>query len=272
MNTSKNTPPNFYVIGDVQGCSDALARLLEQIPADADVWFCGDLVNRGPDNLGVLRQVRDLGARARVVLGNHDIHLLGVAAGVREAGRLDSIADILNCPERDAWLDWLRQWPLAHYEHGVLMVHAGVLPQWSLTQVLNYSKEARQVLSATDYAQQLKTLFGSSPSRWKNTLCGAERIRAIINALTRIRVCDAQGAMDFQFKGELPNVPEGLMPWFRVPARKTLNQPIIYGHWSALGLHYENNTVCLDTGCVWGLELTAYHYPSGETISVPATL
>ena len=272
MNTSKNTPPNFYVIGDVQGCSDALARLLEQIPADADVWFCGDLVNRGPDNLGVLRQVRDLGARARVVLGNHDIHLLGVAAGVREAGRLDSIADILNCPERDAWLDWLRQWPLAHYEQGVLMVHAGVLPQWSLTQVLNYSKEARQVLSADDYAEQLKTLFGSSPNRWKNTLHGAERIRAIINAFTRIRVCDAQGAMDFQFKGELPNVPEGLMPWFRVPARKTLNQPIIYGHWSALGLHYENNTVCLDTGCVWGLELTAYHYPSGETISVPAML
>ena len=270
MNTAQTTPPNFYVIGDVQGCANALERLLGQIPTDADVWFCGDLINRGPDNLDVLRQVRALGARARVVLGNHDIHLLGVAAGVREAGRLDTIADILDSPERDEWLDWLRQFPLAHYEHGILMVHAGVLPQWSLAQVLKYSNEVHQTLSAPDYAEQLTNLFGASTGRWTNTLKGIERTRAIINALTRIRVCDAQGVMDFQFKSELPNVPEGLLPWFRAPARKTADQPIVYGHWSALGLHYEHNTLCLDTGCVWGGELTAYHYPTGEVISVPA--
>lgn len=270
--TAPHPSADFYVIGDVQGCSDALERLLVQIPTDADVWFCGDLINRGPDNLGVLRQVRDLGARARVVLGNHDIHLLGVAAGVREPGRLDTIADILHSDERMQWLDWLRQFPLAHYEHGVLMVHAGVLPQWSLAQILKYSDEAQRFLTADNYTAHLKTLFGCSPNFWKNSLKGADRVRAIINAFTRIRVCDAQGVMDFQFKGQLPDVPDGLLPWFRVPSRKTIAQPIIYGHWSALGLHYENNTVCLDTGCVWGLELTAYHYPTGETVSVPATV
>ena len=270
-NPSQNqTKPDFYVIGDVQGCAEPLARLLAQIPAHADVWFCGDLINRGPDNLGVLRQVRALGSRARVILGNHDIHLLGVAAGVRTQGRSDTLDDILLSPDCEDWLNWLRQWPLAHYEHGILMVHAGVMPQWSLRQVLQHSHEARTILAGDDYIEHLKTLFGSSPNHWKNTLRGAERLRVIINAFTRMRVCAPDGTMDFQFKGEIGDVPDGLLPWFRLPQRKTADQAIIFGHWSALGLHYENNTICLDTGCVWGQELTAYHYPSGEVISVPA--
>ena len=262
--------PDFYVIGDVQGCAEPLARLLAQIPAHADVWFCGDLINRGPDNLGVLRQVQALGSRARVILGNHDIHLLGVAAGVRAPGRSDTLDDILLSPDCEGWLNWLRQWPLAHFEHGILMVHAGVMPQWSLKQVLQYSDEAHTLLASNGYIEHLKTLFGSSPNCWKNSLRGAERIRAIINAFTRMRVCAPDGAMDFQFKGEIGDVPDGLLPWFRLPQRKTADQAIVFGHWSALGLHCENNTICLDTGCVWGQKLTAYHYPSGEVISVPA--
>ncbi len=262
--------PDFYVIGDVQGCAEPLARLLAQIPAHADVWFCGDLINRGPDNLGVLRQVQALGSRARVILGNHDIHLLGVAAGVRAPGRSDTLDDILLSPDCEGCLNWLRQWPLAHFEHGILMVHAGVMPQWSLKQVLQYSDEAHALLASDGYVEHLKTLFGSSPNYWKNSLRGAERTRAIINAFTRMRVCAPDGAMDFQFKGEIGDVPDGLLPWFRLPQRKTADQAIVFGHWSALGLHCENNTICLDTGCVWGQELTAYHYPSGEVISVPA--
>ena len=264
--------PDFYVIGDVQGCAEPLARLLAQIPAHADVWFCGDLINRGPDNLGVLRQVQALGSRARVILGNHDIHLLGVAAGVRAPGRSDTLDDILLSPDCEGWLNWLRQWPLAHFEHGILMVHAGVMPQWSLKQVLQYSDEAHALLASDGYVEHLKTLFGSSPNYWKNSLRGAERTRAIINAFTRMRVCAPDGAMDFQFKGEIGDVPDGLLPWFRLPQRKTADQAIVFGHWSALGLHCENNTICLDTGCVWGQELTAYHYPSGEVISVPASI
>ncbi len=262
--------PDFYVIGDVQGCAEPLARLLAQIPAHADVWFCGDLINRGPDNLGVLRQVQALGSRARVILGNHDIHLLGVAAGVRAPGRSDTLDDILLSPDCEGCLNWLRQWPLAHFEHGILMVHAGVMPQWSLKQVLQYSDEAHALLASDGYVEHLKTLFGSSPNYWKNSLRGAERTRAIINAFTRMRVCAPDGAMDFQFKGEIGDVPDGLLPWFRLPQRKTADQAIVFGHWSALGLHCENNTICLDTGCVWGQKLTAYHYPSGEVISVPA--
>ena len=264
------TYPDFYVIGDVQGCAEPLARLLAQIPAHADVWFCGDLINRGSDNLGVLRQVQALGSRARVILGNHDIHLLGVAAGVRAPGRSDTLDDILLSPDCEGWLNWLRQWPLAHFEHGILMVHAGVMPQWSLKQVLQYSDEAHTLLASNGYIEHLKTLFGSSPNYWKNSLRGAERTRAIINAFTRMRVCAPDGAMDFQFKGEIGDVPDGLLPWFRLPQRKTADQAIVFGHWSALGLHCENNTICLDTGCVWGQKLTAYHYPSGEVISVPA--
>lgn len=270
MSASSPAPANFYAIGDVQGCADALQRLLARIPDDADVWFCGDLINRGHDNLSVLRQVHALGSRARVTLGNHDIHLLGVAAGVRTPGRSDNLEDILLAPDAEFWLNWLRQWPLAHYEHGILMVHAGVLPQWTLEQTLQNAAEAHAMLAGDDYVEHLKTLFGSTPNRWKNALRGAERLRVIINAFTRMRVCAPDGTMDFQYKGTLDQVPDGLLPWFRLPKRKTADQAVIFGHWSALGLHHENNSLCLDTGCVWGQELTAYHYPSGEVISVPA--
>ena len=260
-------PPHFYLIGDVQGCATALSRLLKQIPLEANIWFCGDLINRGPDSLGVLEQVKSLGSRARVVLGNHDIHLLAVAAGARTLGKSDTLNDILNAPDTRDWLDWLRFQPLAHYEHGVLMVHAGVLPEWSLDQTLKNARELEAMLQSDDYEQHLHNLFGNEPNRWSDHLAGDERLRVITNTFTRMRTLNLNGGLDYQFKGELQDTPLQLTPWFAAPNRLTANMPIFFGHWSALGFHQENNTTCLDTGCVWGRDLTAYHYPSGQILT-----
>ena len=260
-------PPNFYVIGDVQGCAKALKRLLAQIPTSADVWFCGDLVNRGAGSMDVLQHIKSLGARARVVLGNHDIHLLAVAAGARTLGKSDTLDEILAAPDVQQWLDWLRFQPVAHFEHGVLMVHAGVLPSWTLRDTLGYAHELQTVLRSDDYAQRLQTLFGKEPNAWTDDLVGDERLRVITNAFTRLRLCDANGAMEMKFKGELKDMPPHLTPWFAAPRRQTMDTPIFFGHWSALGFNQSHNTTCLDTGCVWGRELTAYHYPTGELLT-----
>jgi len=260
------TQPNFYLIGDVQGCSNALRDLLRQIPSDADVWFCGDLVNRGPDSLGALQQIKALGKRARVVLGNHDIHLLAVAAGARKKGKSDTLDEILALPDRDEWLNWLRHQPLAHFEHGVLMVHAGVWPSWTLTDVLARASELEALLRSDDYTQRLQSLFGNEPNAWRDDLVGIERVRVITNVFTRMRTLHA-GIFDYSFKAELKDLPDDLTPWFSVENRQTSDVPIFFGHWSALGFHQANNTTCLDTGCVWGRELTAYHYPSGQVLT-----
>jgi bis(5'-nucleosyl)-tetraphosphatase (symmetrical) len=259
--------PNIYIIGDVQGCANALRQLLAQIPADADVWFCGDLVNRGSDSLNVLQQIHALGNRARVVLGNHDIHLLAVAANARSSGKSDTIDDILNAPDARFWLDWLRAQPVAHFEHGILMVHAGVLPQWTLTQTLQNARELEQLLQSADYELRLQTLFGNEPNHWHDDLQGMERVRVITNTFTRMRTLDANGGMDFKFKSELADLPAHLTPWFDAPNRQTHATPIFFGHWSALGLHSFNNTTCLDTGCIWGRDLTAYHATSGQVLT-----
>lgn len=261
------TPPNFYIIGDVQGCASALKRLLAKIPKDADVWFCGDLVNRGPDSLSVLKQVKALGKRARVVLGNHDIHMLAVDAGARSLGKSDTLDDILSLSNRQQWFDWLRKQPLAHYEHGVLMVHAGVQPMWTMADVLNRSRELENMLQADDYKSHLHDLFGNKPNKWSDSLTGYERLRVITNTFTRMRTLDTDCALDYKFKGEYKDIPIELTPWFEVPRRRTIDTPIFYGHWSALGLYASRNTTCLDTGCVWGRELTAYHYPSGKILT-----
>ncbi|MGL4766715.1 MAG: symmetrical bis(5'-nucleosyl)-tetraphosphatase [Formosimonas sp.] len=258
---------DFYIIGDIQGCANALAQLLHRIPAHAPIWFCGDLVNRGPDSLGVLRQIKALGSRAKVVLGNHDIHLLAVAHGARTLGKSDTLEQILTAPDWTEWLDWLRFQPLAHYDAGVLMVHAGVLPQWTLRQTIAHARELEAVLQSDDYGQRLATIFGNHPNAWHNDLAGDERLRVITNAFTRLRLCDAHGAMDFTFKGELNDCPTDRQPWFAAPNRPTATTPIFFGHWSALGFHQSHNTTCLDTGCVWGRELTAYHYSSGQILT-----
>lgn len=274
----------MYIIGDIQGCANALERLLERIPANADVWFCGDLINRGPDNVGVLRIIRALGSRARVVLGNHDIHFLGLAAGVRKLGRSDTLHDLLNHPECTHWVDWLSQWPLAHYEHGILMVHAGVLPQWTVDDTLHYAKEISNLLSTQTNppspadersqsgkrAKSLQALFGNCNEVWHPKLEREERQRMIVNALTRMRVCDADGRMEPAFKGSLKDIPAHLTPWFALTQRATRPTPIVFGHWSALGLYAAHNTTCLDTGCIWGQQLTAYAPHSGHIISISA--
>lgn len=260
------TQPNFYLIGDVQGCSNALRDLLSQIPHDADVWFCGDLVNRGPNSLAVLKQIKALGKRARVVLGNHDIHLLAVAAGARKKGKSDTLDEILSLPNRDEWLNWLRHQPLAHFEHGVLMVHAGVWPSWTLADVLARAGELEVLLRSDDYTQSLQTLFGNEPNTWHDDLVGVARLRVITNVFTRMRTLQGD-VLDYGFKAELKDLPHYLTPWFAMPHRQTVQIPIFFGHWSALGFHQANNTTCLDTGCVWGRELTAYHYPSGRLLT-----
>lgn len=259
--------PSFYVIGDIQGCAGALRDLLRQIPPDSPVWFCGDLVNRGPDSLGVLQVIHAMGDRARVVLGNHDIHLLAVAAGARKLGKSDTIQDILDLPNRQFWLDWLRHQPMVVYEHGVLMSHAGIHPSWSLTETLSYASELERLLASDQYEQHLQTLFGNEPNQWSNQLTGNERLRVITNVLTRMRALNSDWSLNYTFKAQMKDMPTELSPWFSIPKRTIKDTPIFFGHWSALGLMQYENATCLDTGCVWGNELTAYHYPSGKVLT-----
>jgi bis(5'-nucleosyl)-tetraphosphatase (symmetrical) len=247
-------------IGDIQGCHDELRELLRtaRFSADRDeLWFVGDLVNRGPDSLGVLRFVRALGDNARVVLGNHDLHLLAAAHRVRKAGRGDTLDAILAAPERDALLDWLRTRPLAHLEDGRLLVHAGVFPQWTAGQAVALAGEVSAVLRGPHWVDFLRTMYGNAPDRWDDALTGDDRLRAIVNALTRMRFVDASGRMDFEVKEGAGAAPPGLVPWFDAPGRRTADVVVVCGHWSTLGLVVREDLVALDTGCVWGGALTA---------------
>lgn len=247
-----------YAIGDVQGQRAALEELLAKIDLKAEdrVWFVGDLVNRGPDSLGVLRLVKALGERAITVLGNHDLHLLARAEGITGAKQRDTLDGILTAPDRDELLTWLRQRPLAHYDNGYLMVHAGVLPQWTAPRVVALAGEVERALGGPDYRAFLTQLYGNEPARWDERLTGAARLRLIVNALTRMRMLYADGTMDFEFKAHPEEAPPGLAPWFDVP-RKTADCTIVVGHWSALGLLIRPNLLALDSGCVWGRTLSA---------------
>lgn len=252
--------PPIWAIGDVQGCLPSLRQLLEhpEITRDADArfWFCGDLINRGPDSLGTLKTIMALGDRAVCVLGNHDLHLLGVAAGVRSPGKSDTFHAILSHPEADTFLDWLRHRPLAHYEHGHLLVHAGVLPSWTLQQTLALAAEAEQALRSPDWRSRIQNMYGNKPKRWRDELSGSRRLRYIINVLTRMRMCSPDGRLQLRHKGR-PVTSDTVMPWFEVPHRAAADTTIVFGHWSMLGLMLRDRLICLDTGCVWGRELTA---------------
>jgi len=249
-----------YAIGDVQGCAAQLDALLEKLRAtddDVRLIFAGDVVNRGPDSLRTLRTIRSLGARARMVLGNHDLHLLAMAQGIRQPHGADTVTPILTAPDREALLDWLRQQPLALMEGADLIVHAGVLPQWSAQQVMTLAGEVEHRLRGPDWPDFLRTMYGNEPARWDDALQGADRLRCIVNALTRLRFCTAAGEMEFITK-ESPGRPlPGYMPWFTVPGRRTADVTVVFGHWSTLGLTLEKNVIGLDTGCVWGGKLTA---------------
>ncbi len=253
-----------YAIGDLQGCAERLDALLEKIEVQdphAQLIFVGDLVNRGPDSLGTLRKIRALGSRARVVLGNHDLHLLAIANGIRQPNRSDTINAILAAPDRDVLLDWLRKQPLALRHEGYLLVHAGVLPQWQSAQVLALAREVEAQLQSDDWVSFLRDMYGNEPRRWDDKLQGIARLRCIVNGLTRLRYCTADGDMEFNTKESpgtpLSAYPAGYLPWYQVPSRQTQDVTVVFGHWSTMGLTLEPNVIGLDTGCVWGGKLTA---------------
>ena len=253
-------PMTTYAIGDIQGCAAQLDALLELIDAespDAKLIFLGDLVNRGPESLGTLRKIRALGDRASVVLGNHDLHLLAVAHGIRQPNRADTVMDILSAPDRDTLLDWLRHQAMALRVNDYLLVHAGVLPQWSAVQVLAVAHEVETRLRSNDWVDFLRNMHGNEPARWNDDLQGPARMRCIVNGLTRLRYCTADGTMDFITKESPGNPPPGYLPWFEVPNRQTNDVTMVFGHWSTLGLSLQPNVIGLDTGCVWGGKLTA---------------
>ena len=248
-----------YAIGDVQGCDEELRALLKKIGFRADrdqLWFVGDLVNRGPGSLAALRFVRALGGNAQVVLGNHDLHLLAIAHGAQRRRRSDTLDAILAAPDRETLLEWLLRRPLAHAAGADLMVHAGLVPQWSVAHTLRLAAEVSRALQH-DPRALFEHMYGDQPDLWDERLSGYERLRFTINVLTRLRVCTAEGRIDLACKGEPPAPPSPWRPWFEHPQRESRNARVIFGHWSALGLIRGPQLVGLDTGCVWGGALTA---------------
>ncbi|SOZ13919.1 Bis(5'-nucleosyl)-tetraphosphatase, symmetrical [Cupriavidus taiwanensis] len=257
MPIASKTSNHAFAIGDLQGCSPSFQGLLARIPATSALRFVGDLVNRGPASLETLRSIHAMGSRAQTVLGNHDIHLLAVSAGVRKSGKSDTLDEILSAPDREKLLTWLRHRPLALHEEGFLLVHAGVLPQWTASQVIDLAGEVEEQLQGTNWQGFLADVFGNAADRWHESLRGVERHRVIVNALTRLRYCTEDGVMDLKTKDGLGKAPAGYYPWFDVPGRRTSNITIVCGHWSTLGLVMRPDLMALDTGCVWGGKLTA---------------
>lgn len=254
-----------YAIGDIQGCYDELRQLLDQLqfdPRQDRLWFTGDLVNRGPRSLDALRLVASLGHAAVTVLGNHDLHLLALAAtNDTKHKALDTVDDILAAPDRDELLDWLRHQPLLHHDQtlGYTLIHAGLPPQWDLAQAQSCARELAAVLrDGLAYRELFRHMYGDQPDVWSNELRGFERLRFITNCFTRLRFCDTQGRLKLKYKGKPDSAPEGIFPWFRTPGRRSASLRIVFGHWSALGFYQDDGVIGLDTGCVWGERLTAF--------------
>jgi bis(5'-nucleosyl)-tetraphosphatase (symmetrical) len=250
----------IYLVGDIQGCDSALARLLAKLdfsPSRDTLYVLGDMVNRGPDSAGTLRRLMGMGHSVQCVLGNHDLHLLAVSQGVRPAGRRDTLAALLEAPDAVHLMHWLRQQHLAISAHGILMVHAGVLPSWTAAQTLALADEVTHVLRSPEIGHFLQNLYGDTPNQWRDDLIGHDRLRMVINALTRLRFCSVEGQMEFETKDGAGPAPEGYMPWFDVPGRLTAKDTVAFGHWSTLGWLDRSNVIGLDTGCVWGGCLTA---------------
>lgn len=260
-----------YAIGDVQGCMSELESLLAVCAFDAArdrLWFVGDLVNRGPASVEVLRFVKALGDRATVVLGNHDLHLLCLAQGLVQLRDDDTLEDVLHAPDRNELLDWLRARPLLHVQGDTLLVHAGLLPQWSVSQALALAGEVQAELRGPGFREFLARLYGSEPNYWRETLTGADRTRVIVNAMTRMRFCTVAGAMEFRAKGGADAAPKGYRAWFDVHDRKSGRSTVVCGHWSALGLRMEPRLLALDTGCVWGGALSAVRIEDRQLFQV----
>jgi bis(5'-nucleosyl)-tetraphosphatase (symmetrical) len=254
----------LYLIGDVQGCDSALQALLDKIsfsPSRDTLYVLGDLVNRGPDSAGVLRRLMGFGAAAQCLLGNHDLHLLAASVGARRPSRKDTLAKVLEAPDREAMLAWLRQQHIAflleHQNQSILMVHAGVLPGWTAGQTLALAGEFEAVLRGPNLGDFLHQMYGNTPNRWDDALQGMDRLRMIVNALTRLRFCTAEGVMEFDTSDGAHAAPPGYLPWFEVPGRKTAGVTVAFGHWSTLGWLGRSDLFALDSGCVWGGCLSA---------------
>lgn len=268
---------NIYAIGDLQGCFRELEQLLDKVSFDPNkdqLWLAGDLVNRGPESLEVLRFASSLGDSVKAVLGNHDLHLLAIAFGGARVKRNDTLNAILEAPDRDHLLDWLRHRPLCHHDAqlGYVMTHAGIPPIWNINDTLNYASEVEQVLRSKKCKTYFEAMYGNQPDRWQDTLKGMDRLRAITNYLTRMRFCTPQGQLEFDSKEGLEQCPEGYAPWFHYVRKDTINQTnpsIIFGHWASLeGQVNVPDIYALDTGCVWGGRLTALNLKNQKLISV----
>lgn len=260
-----------YAIGDIQGCFSALQRLLDIIHFDEArdrLWFVGDLVNRGPDSVATLRFVKNLGNRAVTVLGNHDLHLLMVAEGCAKTRKNDTLQEVLKASDCKELLYWLRHQRLMHVEYGYAMVHAGLLPSWPVEKALSLAREVEDALSGENYPELAARMYGNQPAQWHDNLSGMNRLRVIVNAMTRLRVCTEDGLMEFTHSGKPENAPAGFMPWYEVPGRASRDTAIICGHWSALGLVLRENLLALDTGCLWGGKLTAVCLENRRLIQV----
>jgi bis(5'-nucleosyl)-tetraphosphatase (symmetrical) len=263
-----------YVVGDLQGCLKPLKCLLKEVdfnPKKDVLWSVGDIVNRGPKCLKTLRFLYKMRKSLVVVLGNHDLHLLALAAGVRAPSRSDTLDKILKAPDRDKLLNWLVKQPLIHHEHDHTLVHAGIPPQWSLDDALRYGNEVHQVLNSPQCVDFFKHMYGNEPAVWSEDLAGMERLRVITNYLTRMRFCDKHGVLDLESKGPTPNTnrppqgPENVSPWFAHPKRKTAKNRIVFGHWASIQGHTNSlNAIGLDTGCVWGGTMSLYNLETGQ--------
>lgn len=251
-----------YAVGDIQGCYSELIDCLEQVafnPSNDCLWVAGDMVNRGPDSLATLRFLHRYRDSVRCILGNHDLHLLAIYYGHREAKPSDSVTAILEAPDSEQLINWLRRQALCIHDETInyTMVHAGIAPQWSLEQALNYSAEVEAVLKTDAIHPFLMNMYGNTPNLWNDDLTGSDRLRCITNYFTRMRICDIEGKLDLNYKGDLNDIPKGYYPWFKQANRQTQQQRIIFGHWAALNGHIDNEYLFgLDTGCVWGQTLT----------------
>jgi bis(5'-nucleosyl)-tetraphosphatase (symmetrical) len=261
-----------YAIGDVQGCLEPLQRLLDELnfdPAADTLWFAGDLVNRGPESVAVLRLVYGLGEHALTVLGNHDLSLLAIAAGVGRRGRHDTVDDVLSAPDAKELLDWLHHRPLLHHDAGLgfTLVHAGLAPAWDLATAQACARELEAALRGSEYHDFLADMFGNQPERWTDDLAGIDRLRCITNHFTRMRYCRFDGSLDLRAKNPPGQQPQGLVPWFELPWRRNRDLDIVFGHWAALGHYRAPGIHALDSGCVWGGRLTALRLDDGgETV------
>lgn len=261
-----------YAIGDLQGCFTPFQRLLDLIrfdPAHDKLWLVGDIVNRGPDSLALLRYIKQAGNLIVTVLGNHDLHLLMVASGIAKCQANDTLQPILDAPDRDELIHWLRHQKLFHHENSYALVHAGLLPSWTIDQAEELSREVESALRQDNHHSLFAQIYGNDPNHWQDTLTGNARLRVIVNAMTRMRVCTVEGKMNFSFKGNLQSIPPGYLPWFNVPNRASSHHTVICGHWSALGLYVTDQVIALDSGCVWGGRLSAIRLEDRAIFQLP---